>query len=96
MSKDKEETPISNRLKICGLLLALAVVDDKSEEMWLEFAKATGKDFDDTIQKIAFHYGEVLLDTAYNMDKFVSLVVDISVKENKKLNKKGVKKNARR
>jgi len=95
VSKDKEY-PINDKLKIIGLMLALAVVDEKSSKMWLEFSKAMGKTLDETLQRIAFHYGETFLDTAHNMDKFLHLVVDISEEEISKSKKKGVKKNARR
>lgn len=93
MSKDKS---VDERLKICGLLLALAVVDDKSEAMWGEFYKAISKDFDELTQKVSFHYGEVILNTTYDLDKFVLLVTDNNEKKAKKAKKKGVKKNARR
>ena len=95
MSKAKVNPAEYNDVKIAALLLALAVIDEHTTEMWQEFARGMGRKLSKKQSVSTFVSAEAILsvlDALFANAKIVSATNDQPTKKAKK----GVKKNERR
>jgi hypothetical protein len=95
VSKAKVNPVECNDAKIAALLLALAVIDEHTTEMWQEFARGVGRKLSKKESVSTFVSAEAILsvlDALFANAKIVSAADD----QPKKKAKKGVKKNERR
>lgn len=76
----------------CSLMLALAVIDEPSSDMWLEFVSGHGKSLSNEKVEMAKIYAEAIIDLLITMNKHSTLVLENIVVKNSKAKNKGVSK----